>query len=212
MSSLDCPTVRIAENSTASRVRLIRSFSFDLRYTLPMAEGVDSARIPKQDFATTHWSLVLAARVPDADGAGAALAQLCETYWYPLYTYVRRRVADVHEAQDFTQAFFAHLLEKQCIADADQQRGRFRSFLLTACKRFLINEWHKAHAEKRGGGLRPLPLDFDSAESKYSHVTIDARTAEQIYEQQWAVALLERTLEKLRGSSLPESALRTLRR
>jgi RNA polymerase sigma factor (sigma-70 family) len=162
-----------------------------------MAEDVDAARISKRDFATTHWSVVLAARVPDAKGAGEALGQLCETYWYPVYAYVRRRVTDPHEAQDFTQAFFAHLLEKQSIADADESRGRFRTFLLTACKRFLINEWHKAKATKRGGGVRHLSLDFDSGESKYSLVATDATSAEQLYNQQWAVALLDRTLEKL---------------
>jgi RNA polymerase sigma factor (sigma-70 family) len=172
-----------------------------------MAEDVDAARIPKQDFATTHWSVVLAAKVPDGVGSSEALAQLCDTYWYPLYAYVRCRVADVHEAQDFTQAFFVHLLEKHCIADADEHRGRFRAFLLTACKRFLINEWHKARTAKRGGGQRALPLDFDSAESKYSHVAIDARTAEQLYDQQWAVALLERTLERLRGEFIARERL-----
>jgi DNA-directed RNA polymerase specialized sigma24 family protein len=157
--------------------------------------AVDS---PKRGFATTQWSLVLAARTRDAEGSGEALARLCETYWYPLYAYVRSRVANVHEAQDFTQAFFVQLLEKNFIANADKDRGRFRVFLLMACKRFLINEWRKSCAVKRGGGRRPLSLDFDSVELKYSHVAVDAATAEQLYDQQWAVALLERTLERLR--------------
>src|SRR6185295_7686685 len=108
-----------------------------------MTDDVDVARIPRQDFATTKWSLVLAARARDAEGADEALAKLCETYWYPLYGYVRSQVSDLHEAQDFTQAFFAQLLEKNFIANADKDRGRFRVFLLMACKRFLINEWRK---------------------------------------------------------------------
>ncbi|MCI0332084.1 MAG: hypothetical protein L0228_02515 [Planctomycetes bacterium] len=110
------------------------------------------------DFATTHWSLVLAAGDAERQNASQALAELCELYWYPLYAYIRRRVDDVHEAQDFTQAFFAQLLDKGFVADADPDRGRFREFLLTACKRFLINEWQKARAVKRGGGRRHAAL------------------------------------------------------
>jgi DNA-directed RNA polymerase specialized sigma24 family protein len=155
--------------------------------------------IAQLDFATTHWTVVLKARDRSGSEASAALAQLCETYWYPLYAYVRRRIADVHEAQDFTQAFFAHLLEKAVIANADAERGRFRAFLLTACQRFLINGWQKARAVKRGGGRRPLSLDFDSGESKLGLVAIETLTAEQVYEQQWAITLLERVMERLRA-------------
>jgi RNA polymerase sigma-70 factor (ECF subfamily) len=172
-----------------------------------MANDVDIPRRPKQDFATTRWSLVLAVRDWDVDRANDALAQLCETYWYPLYAYVRSRVADANEAQDFTQAFFVYLLEKQRIADADERRGRFRAFLLMACKRFLINEWRKAGAAKRGGGRRPLSLDFDSAETRYSHLAANGATAEQLYDRQWAVALLERTLDRLRAGYVKRGRL-----
>lgn len=130
------------------------------------------------DFATTQWTIVLAAREAQPDASRAALAQLCQTYWYPLYAYVRRRVVGVHEAQDCTQAFFAHLLEHGIVQNADPHRGRFRAFLLTACKRFLINEWHKARALKRGGGRLELSLDLDSGESKYSLTPVDPLTAE----------------------------------
>jgi RNA polymerase sigma-70 factor (ECF subfamily) len=160
------------------------------------------------DFATTHWSLVLAAGEPGGRASNQALAELCELYWYPLYAYIRRRVDDVHEAQDITQAFFAHLLETDFVADADPARGRFRAFLLTACKRFLVNEWHKARAKKRGGGRRPLSLDFDSGESKLTLVAVDARTAEQVYEQQWALTLLERVMEQLRAEYAAKDRLR----
>jgi RNA polymerase sigma-70 factor (ECF subfamily) len=104
----------------------------------------------------------------------------------------------VHEAQDLTQEFFARLLEKHSIERADPSRGRFRAFLLTACKRFLVNEWHKARTEKRGGGQISISLDFESGESKYVVVAIDTLTAERLYERQWALSLLARVMERLK--------------
>ena len=126
-----------------------------------------------------------------------ALESLCETYWYPLYAYVRRRVADVSEAQDLTQAFFAELLEKNYVGSATPNRGRFRAFLLTAFKHFLSKEWEKAKAQKRGGGRAPIPLDFESADSKIRIETASGLTAEQFYDQQWAIALLGLIMEQL---------------
>ena len=143
----------------------------------------EQAAAGRSEFATTHWSMVLAAGNRGRPDASRALAQLCETYWYPLYAYVRRRVGDVHEAQDFTQAFFERLLELRPFETVDPERGRFRAFLLTACKRFLINEWHKGRAAKRGGGRRTLSLDFESGESKLGLVAVDTVTAEQLFEQ-----------------------------
>jgi RNA polymerase sigma-70 factor (ECF subfamily) len=162
-------------------------------------ESRDVSAVGRDEFETTHWSIVLAAGERERPEASAALGRLCQTYWYPLYAYVRRRVADRHEAQDFTQAFFARLLEQRTIEDADPQRGRFRAFLLTACKRFLINEWHKGRAAKRGGNQRPLSLDFESGESKLGMVAVDSLTAEQVYERQWAITLMERVMERLRA-------------
>lgn len=104
----------------------------------------------------------------------------------------------MHEAQDLTQEFFARLLEKHSIERADPSRGRFRAFLLTACKRFLVNEWHKARTEKRGGGQISISLDFESGESKYVVVAIDTLTAERLYERQWALSLLARVMERLK--------------
>jgi RNA polymerase sigma-70 factor (ECF subfamily) len=161
----------------------------------------------RSDFATTHWSLVLAVGEASQPAATAALAQLCEMYWYPLYVYIRRRVGNAHEAQDATQAFFAQLLERDVVASADPHRGRFRAFLLTACKRFLINEWHKARADKRGGGRRPLSLDFDSGESKLSLVAVDRLSPEQLYDYEWAIALLERVMERLRAEYVAKDRL-----
>src|SRR5437762_3300798 len=102
-------------------------------------------------FATTHWSVVVQAGQLDSPQAEAALAKLCQTYWYPIYTYVRRRGHGPEDSQDLTQEFFARFLERKGIKLADPERGRFRSFLLTALKNFLANEWHRGQAEKRGG-------------------------------------------------------------
>src|ERR1700731_2772033 len=110
-------------------------------------------------FQTTHWSLILAAARNPAPESGAALATLCETYWNPVYAFIRRKGYDRDQAQDLTQKFFAVLLEKSYLADADQERGRFRSFLLTAVKHFLANEWDRANALKRGGGQVWVSID-----------------------------------------------------
>jgi len=126
-----------------------------------------------------------------------ALASLCETYWYPLYAYVRRRVPDVSEAQDMTQAFFAELLEKNYVGSATPDRGRFRAFLLTAFKHFLSKQWEKAKAQKRGGGRAPIPLDFESADSSIRIEPASGITAEQFYDQQWAIALLGQIIKQL---------------
>ena len=126
-----------------------------------------------------------------------ALESLCGTYWYPLYAYVRRRVPDVSEAQDLTQAFFAELLEKNYVGSATPERGRFRAFLLTAFKHFLSKEWEKAKAQKRGGGRVPIPLNFDSADSRYSIEPSSGLTAEQLYDRQWAVTLLGQIMQRL---------------
>jgi RNA polymerase sigma factor (sigma-70 family) len=148
-------------------------------------------------FATTHWSVVLAAGRADAPGAQNALARLCSTYWYPLYAYARRRGYSAHDAQDLTQAFFAQLLERQSFARADPNRGRFRSFLLGVMNHFLANEWTRAHAQKRGGGVTFLPLQFETAETRYGQEPADNITPEQNYERRWAMALLEEVLRRL---------------
>jgi RNA polymerase sigma-70 factor (ECF subfamily) len=126
-----------------------------------------------------------------------AMESLCETYWYPLYAYVRRRVPDVNDAHDLTQAFFAELLEKNYVGSATPERGRFRAFLLTAFKHFLSKQWEKARAKKRGGGRAAFPLDFDSADSRYSIEPSSGLTAEQLYDQQWAVTLLGQIMQRL---------------
>jgi RNA polymerase sigma-70 factor (ECF subfamily) len=154
---------------------------------------------PQASFATTHWSLVLdAGRLPRA-GADSALQALCQNYWYPLYAYVRRRVHDVSEAQDLTQEFFARLLEKDLLAQAAPDRGRFRSFLLTAMQNFLTNEWHKAQATKRGGGLKVLSLDFAAGDSRLNIDPGHGWTAEKLFERNWAITLLDHVLSRLQA-------------
>ena len=147
-------------------------------------------------FTTTHWSLVLAAANRENEESNRALEKLCRAYWPPLYAYVRRRVGDTHEAQELTQAFFERVLEKQYLADADPERGRFRAFLITAFKHFLSKEWEKAKAQKRGGGHVSFSLDFASHDCEWSEPA-DELTAERIYERQWAVTLLNRVMNRL---------------
>lgn len=151
----------------------------------------------RRDFATTQWSIVLAAGQPEDSDARAALSQLCEAYWYPLYAYVRRRVESVDDAQDLTQAFFTELLVKNSVNAANPDRGRFRSYLLTAFKHFLSKEWEKGRARKRGGGRAPLSLDFTAADSSLVIEPAAGLTAEQIYDRQWATMLLSRIVERL---------------
>ena len=152
-------------------------------------------------FATTRWRIVQSAGRRSSPDSQRALAALCETYWYPLYAYVRRRVADLHEAHDLTQAFFAELLEKNYVAAARPERGRFRSFLLTAFKHFLSRQWEKARAQKRGGGRAPLSLDFGAADSSLRIDAAGGLTPEQFYDQQWAITLLRRIVERLEAES-----------
>jgi RNA polymerase sigma-70 factor (ECF subfamily) len=149
-------------------------------------------------FATTHWSLVVAAGQGDSPEAKAALATLCEIYWYPLYAYVRRHGHGPDEAQDLTQEFFARLLEKDYLQDADRQRGKFRSFLLTAFKHFLSKERDRANALKRGGGRPTLSLDLQAGEQRYRREPADHVTPETIYERRWALTLLDQVIARLR--------------
>jgi RNA polymerase sigma-70 factor (ECF subfamily) len=162
-----------------------------------MSSGASSSGQPAS-FATTHWSIVLEAGQAQRDGAENALAELCRKYWLPLYAYVCRRVQDTNEAQDLTQEFFTRLLEKEILAQATPERGRFRSFLLTAMQNFLTNEWRKTQANKRGGGLRTLSLDFTAGDSKLNFEPGHDWTAERIFERNWSITLLDHVLSQLR--------------
>lgn len=149
-------------------------------------------------FDTTRWSVIAAARGPDSDAARAALATLCEAYWYPLYAFIRRWGADPEAARDLTQAFFMLLLERRDIERVRPEGGRFRTFLLASAKHFLLNEAARRRAAKRGGGVSPLPLAFDEAEGRYLVEPADVTTPETLFERRWALTLIERVLARLR--------------
>jgi len=156
-------------------------------------------RVPAGSFLTTHWSVVLTAGSSDTTRSQGALEKLCRAYWFPLYAYVRRRGHSVEDAQDLTQEFFARVLERNWLARADQAKGRFRTFLLTAMERFLANEWDKVRALKRGGGHLNIPIQLDAAETRYGVEPVDTRTPEQAFEYRWALTLLDQVVGQLEG-------------
>src|SRR5262249_54394371 len=162
----------------------------------------DASEVPvppvARQFASTRWSLVLAAAQRDSPECQAALATLCRLYWYPLYAYARRRLPRPQDAQDLTQEFFARLLDKDYLRQADRQRGRFRAFLLPAFKHFLAKEQERAGGLKRGGGRTFLALDFDGGERRYHQEPSHEATPEWLYERSWALTLLEQGLTRLR--------------
>ncbi len=150
-------------------------------------------------FATTRWSQVLAAGAGDVNLSREALAELCRTYWYPLYAFARRKGHSPQDAEDLCQEFFLQLLEHDWLARADRSRGRFRTFLLTMLTRFMANEWDKASRQKRGGHLRQLPLTIDDAERRFSREPINSGSPEQQFERQWALTVLDRVLGRLQA-------------
>lgn len=150
-------------------------------------------------FLTTRWSVVLAARNAATTDASHALESLCRTYWQPLYLYARRRGHGPQDAEDLTQGFFAKLLEKSWLSSVEQERGRFRQFLLMAFKRFLANEYDHAQRLKRGGGAHAVPLDTVLGEKLYREETPPSASADEVYDRRWAVALLDATLARLRA-------------
>ncbi len=165
-------------------------------YTGPMSSSAFSGN---PQFQTTHWSLVAAAGHGQPVEARAALEELCTAYWYPVYAFIRRRGYQPDDARDLTQEFFARLIEKDYLEAADEQRGRFRTFLLTAVTRFLANEQERAAAQKRGGGRRPISLNVSDGESRYQCEPADPWTPERIFERRWALTILDRTLARLRA-------------
>jgi RNA polymerase sigma-70 factor (ECF subfamily) len=162
------------------------------------SSGTEPARGSDAWFTTTRWSVVLSARAQDSPESGEALEQLCRAYWYPLYAYMRRLGRSPEDAQDLTQEFFARLLAKEYLLAADRRKGRFRTFLLVALKRFLANEWDRARAQKRGGAHTHVPLDTGLAEHRYQIEPEAATSADRVYERRWALTLLDRTMSRLR--------------
>jgi len=150
-------------------------------------------------FQTTSWSLVLQAAGQPSTQAREALANLCQTYWHPVYSFIRRSGYQPDQAQDLAQGFFMALLVKNYVGDADRQRGRFRSFLLSSVKHFLANERDRAHALKRGGGRTPVCIDAMEAEGWYAPAAVELTTPESLFERRWALSLLDRVMAKVRA-------------
>lgn len=149
-------------------------------------------------FGSTHWSVVLMAGHDQPEIAREALEQLCRRYWPPVHAYIRRRTSPAEDAQDLTQAFFAHTLDNRTMLKADPARGRFRAFLLTSLRHFLINEHAKQTARKRGGGVRILPLDENEARHS-AQQPADERSPERLFEREWALTLLNVVIDRLCG-------------
>src|SRR5213075_1143776 len=145
-------------------------------------------------FDTTRWSVVIAARDCFSENAAAALEKLCQTYWYPLYAYVRRKGLSPADAEDITQEFFCRLIAKNYLNSVDRNLGSFRSFLLAAINHLLANEWDKAHALKRGGGRQIIALEAEEAEGRFVQEPESQDSAEKAFDRRWALALLERAL------------------
>ena len=151
----------------------------------------------REVFATTHWSVVVEAGKSDHPKASEAMAQLCHTYWYPLYAYVRRKGYPAPDAQDLTQEFFARLLARNYVTGADRRKGKFRSYLLGAFEHFLAKEWRRAHAERRGGGRAAFSLDETDAENRYLLEPAHELTPAKIFDRRWATTLLEEAMTRL---------------
>lgn len=161
------------------------------------APGDNSAHAPS-DFRTTHWSVVLDAAHPDTSHRQTALTALCQTYWYPLYAFVRRQGRNPHEAEDLTQDFFARLIEKNGLASVRPENGRFRSFLLASLKNFLANDWDRNRTAKRGGPHAIVSWEDQSAEERYLREPSHDATPEKLFEQSWALTVIESVLAQLR--------------
>jgi RNA polymerase sigma factor (sigma-70 family) len=158
----------------------------------------DARKVRPSDawFATTHWSAVLTAACSDTTRARAALEKLCQTYWYPLYAYARRRGHSPPDAEDLTQGFFARLLKLNSLADVRREKGKFRAFLLASMNHYLADEWDRARAQRRDV-RRTISLDTGAAETRYRREPADQLTPERLFERQWALTLLETVVQRL---------------
>ena len=150
-------------------------------------------------FPRTHWSVVLAATGTPSPESAAALEAICRAYWYPLYAYVRRCGQSAHDAQDLTQEFFLLLLKKRWLEEVDREKGRLRTFLVTALKHFMAKEWRRGSVQRRGGAYAHVPIDTAFAESRYAADPGAALAAEEVFDRQWALTLLDLTMERLQA-------------
>ena len=150
-------------------------------------------------FRTTRWTVIRAARAKNEPDSAAALASLCEAYWYPLYFFVRRLGHNAEDARDLTQGYFLKLMERDYLDTVREEAGKFRSFLLASMKHYLANVKRDAAALKRGGGQAPISLDIDVAENRYRLEPVDESTPEKAYERRWALAVIDRARASLRN-------------
>jgi RNA polymerase sigma-70 factor (ECF subfamily) len=170
-----------------------------------MNDPDETLRVQKgTTFDTTQWSLVLRARDGSDASSEAALAGLCQRYWYPLYAFVRRSGKPPEEAKDLTQDFFCHLLEKGGLKNVDPSKGKFRSYLLASVRNLIRDDWKKQKAQKRGGDVQTFSLDDDEAEGRYQREPQDNATPEVLFEKQWAKELIRRTIETLKEECVTE--------
>lgn len=158
-----------------------------------------STTAPGDIFATTHWTVVLAAGKRSTPQSDHALEELCRTYWFPLYAYVRRRGHSKEDAEDLTQTFFARFLEKNYLAGLSAERGRFRAFLLASLKHFLANEWDKSQRQKRGGGAPLLSLDWQTADTQFQVAATAEPSPDKAFDREWALALLGKVITRLQA-------------
>lgn len=155
-------------------------------------------REPNREFGTTMWTTVTEAGKQDGSlQSEKALEKLCRTYWYPLYVFLRRQGKSSEDAEDLTQAFFGHMLEKNALRSAARERGRFRTFLLTSLKHFVTDQWKKESAQKRGGGARMIELDAEVAEDRYRYEPVERLDPEKLFERRWAMTVIEEVLAQL---------------
>lgn len=172
-----------------------------------MHSGLTSEHTSQEDnargdiFATTHWTVVLAAGKSSTPQSARALEELCRAYWFPLYVYIRRRGHSKEDAEDLTQTFFARLLEKNDFARLNSERGRFRAFLLASLKHYLANEWDKSQRQKRGGGVTHLSLDWQSADARFQGVATTEPSPDQAFDREWALALLGKVIGRLQAEN-----------
>ncbi|HLP78564.1 MAG TPA: RNA polymerase sigma factor [Candidatus Paceibacterota bacterium] len=154
---------------------------------------------PHDIFATTHWTVVLAAGRRHTPQSDQALEDLCRAYWFPLYGYVRRRGHSKEDAEDLIQAFFERFLTRNYLEGLSAERGRFRAFLLASLKHFAINEWKKSQRQKRGGGETPFSLDWSTADTQFQVASTAEPSPDKAFDREWALALLAKVIERLRS-------------
>jgi RNA polymerase sigma factor (sigma-70 family) len=170
-----------------------------------LKSDTDSQSSPPRDiFVTTRWTVVLHAGRKSSPQSDRALGELCQTYWYPLYAFVRHKGKTKEDAEDLVQAFFEKFLEKNYLEGLSAERGKFRAFLLASLKHFLANDWDRSQRQKRGGGVTHLSLDWQSADARFHLDPPDPSSPDKMFDREWALALLERVVTRLRDECVKD--------